>query len=469
MTRLRAHVSLLVIGLLLFGASSAFAEDGVCKRKTPIRRIGICMHPHGAGVNTWTYDLSGRPATGRMAEVFLACHEVLPLFVFEPNADPKNRDLLPIEYRGRACEPAPPVSLPLPPKPSPAVAKPAPPAKGMGDGKGKKGDGNGGGGRDEESVEARVAKKRLPQPKEAPREKAKPKETVLTEERLLPSESLLPTESILPRRDEVARKWVDEEAGLEDQGGALPVQHHRPGQAVWSVASCDAGKGECKRLVPTKKTTFEQVVEQVVIAGAIFNLQMGEDLARPDGKEFGIVGGMNPDGPNDPRLQALAAAAMFSPAARLLGNQFMKEASAALAKGEKVIIRDVSQLSEEAAEYLAAEFGEELTQAMAEAGIVGPYKIMAKFTAKMGGRWQAHHILEKQMFGRFKQLENLDHKLSPAVILSKTEHEAITAELKIRTGAALRMKQLWSGYVQTYATRYPHWLRAIKHYFPGVD
>jgi len=108
--RILSVVPWLVAALL--PPSFALAEP--CKRKTPIRRIGICMHPHGAGVNAWTYDLSGHPATGRMAEVFLACHEVLPLFTFDPNADPKNRDLLPIEYRGRACEPAPPNPSPHP-------------------------------------------------------------------------------------------------------------------------------------------------------------------------------------------------------------------------------------------------------------------------------------------------------------------------------------------------------------------
>ncbi len=64
--------------------------------------------------------------------------------------------------------------------------------------------------------------------KDAPCVPAPPKATPKPAPAAQPaSESLLPTESLLPRREEVARKWVDEEAGLEDQGGpSMSITRH---------------------------------------------------------------------------------------------------------------------------------------------------------------------------------------------------------------------------------------------------
>ena len=151
----------------------------------------------------------------------------------------------------------------------------------------------------------------------------------------------------------------------------------------------------------------------------------------PTGKEFGIVGGMNPDGPNDPRVQAVAAVVNFVPADSPLAKGFLERVAKASAKGEKVVLKEVSELSEEAAkEIVAAGDAEAIVQALAKEGVVGPYKIMKIFTEKMEGRWQAHHILEKQMFERFK-LKFPD--LSPSVILSEAEHKKITATLRAAT------------------------------------
>ncbi|TKC94153.1 hypothetical protein, partial [Polyangium fumosum] len=163
-----------------------------------------------------------------------------------------------------------------------------------------------------------------------------------------------------------------------DRGGALPQLVDTEDRKPLNVTSCEQTKEGCP--ARKQKTRAGAILEQVVIAGAIFNLQMNEDLHRPDGKEYGIVGGMNADGPNDPRLQAAAAAVMFSPVAMALGNKFMKAAAEASKAGEKLVLKDVSELSEEAAEYLAKEYGEELTQALAEAGVVGPFRVMQKFT-----------------------------------------------------------------------------------------
>jgi len=122
----------------------------------------------------------------------------------------------------------------------------------------------------------------------------------------------------------------------------------------------------------------------------------------------------------------------------------------------------VSALSEDAAKYLAEEFGEELTQAMAEAGVVGPFQVMRHFTAKHGRKWQAHHIYETAKMEGIG-LNALD---GPSVILSSTEHNAFTKALREGTKGirAEELSKLWKAYQNVYISK-PHWLKAIEHYF----
>ncbi|TKC87005.1 hypothetical protein, partial [Polyangium fumosum] len=100
-------VVLLVLGLVVF-SSPVLGQE--CKRKTPIHYIGMCMHPHGPAHNEWTYDFSGNPLFGRAARELVACHDVLPLFVYQPNADLKSSQLIPKKFfhLATACEPPPP-------------------------------------------------------------------------------------------------------------------------------------------------------------------------------------------------------------------------------------------------------------------------------------------------------------------------------------------------------------------------
>ncbi|MDI3291569.1 hypothetical protein QHF83_50120, partial [Polyangium sp. 15x6] len=120
-------VVLLILGLVL-PASPALGQE--CKRKTPIRYIGICAHPHGPAYNEWTYDFDGNPVFGPAARQLVACHDLTPLFVFDPRADLKNRGLMPITFHGNvaSCEPPPPPKPKPAPPPAPAK-KSAPPPK----------------------------------------------------------------------------------------------------------------------------------------------------------------------------------------------------------------------------------------------------------------------------------------------------------------------------------------------------
>jgi hypothetical protein len=70
-----------------------------------------------------------------------------------------------------------------------------------------------------------------------------------------------------------------------------------------------------------------------------------------------------------------------------------------------------------------------MAEALQQTGTIGPYKVMRQFTDALGAKFQAHHILEVQMFRRFG-LGNPD--LGPSVILSAAEHQAITAKLSAK-------------------------------------
>jgi len=458
----------LLVLVVLVVTAPLHAEPG--KRE----HIRVCSLPHGPGVTTWTYYInSDEPAFGRAFSWVLASPAWVAVYHHDPNAPPETRARLPIKYKDAPCVPAPPK---VEPKPAPVVqpAKKQEPvakkkAEGTGGGQGKKGDGNGGGGRDEESVEARVAKKRLPQTKEAPRKKAKPKETVLTEERLLPSEGVLSQESILPGREEVPRTWVDEEAGLEDQGGALPVQHHRPGQALWSVASCDTGKEECKGEGKgkgddkEKETEFDKFAQELALAAGLVSLEPGHDLHREDGKKYGIVGGENEDGWNLPELQAAVAFLQLSSAVRAQVRMFDAKLKEAGRKKLPLVIEKTEELSKEAIEYLRKKYGaKKLAGSLADMQVIGPYDVMSQFTDGLGGAYQAHHILEEAMASKLGLTKELDK--IPSVILTEAEHKRITKLLKDMRPKKLDRRTLWKLYEDVYEP-FPHWLEAVKPYF----
>jgi hypothetical protein len=108
---------------------------------------------------------------------------------------------------------------------------------------------------------------------------------------------------------------------------------------------------------------------------------------------------------------------------------------------------------------------EAIAKGLQEAGTIGPYVRWSQFTDGLGGRFQAHHILEEQWFK--KGLMKGDPNLVPSVILTDAEHQVFNNKLaqwrpKIRT-----LDDLWAAYMDVYQNR-PAWLNAIKSYFPNA-
>jgi hypothetical protein len=126
------------------------------------------------------------------------------------------------------------------------------------------------------------------------------------------------------------------------------------------------------------------------------------------------------------------------------------------------VVVETKELSDEGAAWLANRPGS--AQGLQEAGTIGPYNFLSKFTKGWRGVFETHHIAEKQWF-KYGPLKG-DPDLVPSVILTKAEHERITKELGdwVKKNNPKTPKDLWKMYEKIYK-KYPHWLEAIKPYF----
>ena len=239
----------------------------------------------------------------------------------------------------------------------------------------------------------------------------------------------------------------------------------------------DGGKSDAPIKV-AEKTFGDKFAEQLIFAGMILNGELNHNIKGPDGKQYGMPGGKNPDGPNTPEAQAGVGVVASVIAVLSAGaSSFYKKLAKALKDGKPLVYSEMKNVgdgvADELAEKLGAHFKNQLGKdavgrtrialaaSLNKNGAVGPYSKMTQFTDDLGGSYQAHHILEEQMFRRFN-LGKPD--LGPAVILTSAEHKAITKKLSEKTKGVANTKQLWQAYQEAYSD-YPHWLEAIKPYF----
>jgi hypothetical protein len=166
---------------------------------------------------------------------------------------------------------------------------------------------------------------------------------------------------------------------------------------------------------------------------------------------------MNPNGPKSPIVQTIAAAIQVSAVILLQTSAFEQ----ALRKAIKTGTTLVSNLNAAAAKKLAARYGWKMAAALNQTGTIAPYAAMREFTEGLGGRYQAHHILEESAMKNFKLG---DPNLAPSVILTDAEHKFFTKELGKHTKEARSRSELWEGYKVVYKD-YPEWLKAIEKYF----
>jgi hypothetical protein len=444
MAKRRVGSFLGVLVVLWFLASTAHAEP-----------IPVCWRPAWLkpGSTMWSVTNDGKGAVMVGAAEFAIRTQNRRVYVYKPDAPVWNNALLQGEDRRNGCTP-----LPVE-KPAADAAKPPEPPKGGSGGK-EKDESVGDDGEDAEEGAAEAdddeGEAEAPQPTySSPRvdEYEEYRKRRAKHRSNLPEKtaSALPwNESALPAQEEqpVLPK-------LEVAQRPLPVLNARPGSG---------GKG-----LGEQKTATEKAIEQFVLFAGALTLQLDEDLHRPDGKKFGIVGGRNEDGPDNPATQVIAAVIQLAPAAAAQVEQFMKKAEEAIAKKTPLVVNNMNELGEEAAEALAKEYGEGIAIALQKKGAIGPYKLWQKFTDGLGGRWEAHHILEVQWFKKWgKKLG--DPNLGPSVILTNAEHKVITDKLKAGFVARFgkegprTLDDVWKVYQDVYEQT-PHWLKAIKSYF----
>ncbi len=423
--------------------------------------VHVCVRPPGvpANLERWVFAPGGNQVWLDRRFRFEAKAQGRRVFVFNPWASPGSVALLPIPHNKLQCPrppprppPPPPPAKSAPPTPKEDSPKPTPePAK------------NNAG----DVVPPGIKKSPAPPP-ERPRPSPPPPEGVLSNAPLLPPEGVLQQESVLPRRDEVSPpKFVDEEQTLVDRGGALPELQHRPGRPLVSVVPCEQTKEGCKGEGEGKpKTKFESFAQNLMLAGGLLNGDLGEDIHRADGKEFGMLGGDNPEGINNPIVQAAAGAVVAATAlVGLPGKKFAARLKRAIRKKEgPIVIESAEELSRETAEKLAAYYKEYIADALEKNGTIGPYEVMREFTETLGGDWQAHHILEKAMARDLRITKELDK--IPAVILTKAKHKRITDALAAEAKQFPKMskERLWKVYRKVYE-EHPEWLKAIGEYF----
>lgn len=448
--------------LILTVSASARAEDFLL--------VPVCVIPEGVpedvARNGWIFGPNASTVIRMRREEFAKRARGQMVYVYNPGAPPENTKKLPIAYHHLPCtkDPSPPAPPAAPSTAAGPPPAPPPPATGGASGDAPKAT------RKPAASEESEAPPDLPQPIVYPKDDAEPRprlpprgvtthwpKAVLpfkrtqvdTHTRVLPSTPLLPFKET----------QVDTHTRVLPSTHVLPFAHEvkKPGPD---------GKGEGGNSdAPVKvaqKSALDKFSEEMAYAGALANVNLNHDTKRPDGKQYGIPGGKNATGPNNPIAQAAAGAIGVVAAVLSAGaGGFRKKLVDALKKGEPIAYKEVAELGEKAAEELAKKYGYKITHALHVNGTIGPYSVMRKFTDNLGGRYQAHHILEVNMMERFRMGKS---DLGPAVILTEAEHKAISARLKVATTDAKTPQHLWKAYQKAYA-EHPHWLKAIESYF----
>ncbi|MDI1481195.1 hypothetical protein [Polyangium sp. y55x31] len=309
--------------------------------------IRVCVRlPGHPKMDQWALSGSATVMT-QSWQVFAAKTSGLTIFVYDPYAPPGNVRFLPPPYNKLTCPTPPPRPKPAPAKDTrkapgeeskagtsasaEASESPPPPAK-------------------DEQVEVEVVPPGVNKMPERPPEKPKPSPP--PPEGVLSSEPQLPSEGVLPKRDEVhPPKCVDPHCTLVDRGGVLPELQHGQGRPLVNAVPCEQtkegckgnGKGKAKPLTP-----IERMVRELTIASAMLNGEFNHDLARKDGKRFGIIGGDDEDGVDNAIVQAAAAITQVASAV-LVGQaeKFAKKLEEACAKKAPIILQGVEELTED--------------------------------------------------------------------------------------------------------------------------
>jgi hypothetical protein len=237
----------------------------------------------------------------------------------------------------------------------------------------------------------------------------------------------------------------------------------KAGSAPPSPTSSATGQGPALSI-------FEQIANQMIVAGALAQGNTSTPLNQVGGHRNGMPGGTNVGGFSFPLLQA--GVGTF----QVLGNigistsplKFFKSVSGAAKKGQRSLIEKADKEALEFADKLIEKHGQyEMAKGLEEMQTVMPYAMGEKFTANLGGKFQAHKIFEKRALEKLTGRKDFD-KL-PSVILTDAEHKKVTDLLNKawkeygpqKMGEKVTVEQLRNIYKRAYKD-YPHWLEIIE-------
>lgn len=94
--------------------------------------------------------------------------------------------------------------------------------------------------------------------------------------------------------------------------------------------------------------------------------------------------------------------------------------------------------------------------------VFSSYRDAQRVTRGAGGAIEAHHLVEARHLRNW----GLNAADGPAVILTRSEHQAVTNELRrlLPYGQQHSKEAVWEAYQQAYRN-HQDWLHAIQHYF----
>ena len=253
----------------------------------------------------------------------------------------------------------------------------------------------------------------------------------------------------------------------------------KTGSAPPSSTSSPNGKGP-------PLSTFETIARNLAIAGALAQMDTSGQLKDPLGNRSGIPGGKNVGGFSFPLLQAGVSTLQILTSVGMSPKSFIDDIIKIGKKGQRAIIKEADAKVMQVADDLIKNHGQfEMAKGLQEMQTIMPYALGEKFTAKLGGKFQAHKIFERQAIKEFmvakkglseeaieKAVDEVAKKY-PSIILSDAEHKVINANLaaawtaqkaKLKPGVKLSKADLREIYTAVYKADHPHWLDAIESY-----
>ncbi len=181
-----------------------------------------------------------------------------------------------------------------------------------------------------------------------------------------------------------------------------------------------------------------------------------------------------------PLLQAGVATLQILTSVGMSPKSFIDDIIKIGKKGQRTFIKEADAKMMKVADELIQSAGQfEMAKGLQEMQTIMPYALGEKFTAKLGGKFQAHKIFERRAIKEIMRKQNpalsekaLDKavdevaKTYPSIILADADHTPISKALAAawKANPTMTKEELREIYKVVYK-KYPHWMDAIESYW----